>query len=112
MSQDLLQWIVNIVLGALVVYLSFRKAPAERRSLNGDATKSYAEAARLKGEENLRLEQEISELEKRLEIVERKKYRIMMEFEIGDPPSIGVVKIEPIVPVEPTTRPRKKSTIP
>lgn len=108
MNQDLLQWIVNLILGGLVVYLSFRKAPAERRSLNGDATKSYAEAARLKGEENLKLENEISELEKRLEIVERKKYRIVMEFEIGDPPAIGVVKIEPIVPVEPITRPRKK----
>jgi hypothetical protein len=106
MNQDTIQWIVNIILGVMLAYLSFRKAPAERLSLNGSAAKSYAEAAQIQRAENQKLEEVIANLEHRMLMVEQKKYRITMEFEIGDPPTMGVVTIEPVIPTD-ITRPLK-----
>jgi hypothetical protein len=87
----------QLVLSGFLVWLAFKKAPAERASYNGASIKSYAEAARIKGEENLKLEEEILQLNHRLDIVERKKYKIAIEFTLGDTPEIGKVIIEPIV---------------
>jgi hypothetical protein len=90
--------IVQLCFAGALLWLALRKAPSERSSLNGSAVKYYAEAAQIKAEENVKLEREVAELAARLEIVERKKYRIVMEFTIGDPPEMGKVLIEPIVP--------------
>lgn len=109
--SDILQWVGQFVLGVILVYIALRKAPSEKSSLNGGATKAYAESAKIAGEiakeakeEMLAMEREhqieMVDLKKRLEILENKKYRITIDFTIGEPPTVGVVKIEPIICVE------------
>jgi hypothetical protein len=88
----------QLVVSALLVWVAIRKAPVERQTLDATTAAQYAQAAKLKGEENARLEEDMKKLELRLELVERKKYRITMDFEIGDPPELGKVIIEPILP--------------
>jgi hypothetical protein len=78
-------------------YLAIRKAGPERQTLDATTAAQYAQAAKLKGEENTKLEEEINKLEARLVLVERKKFRVVMEFTIGDPPELGKVTIEPII---------------
>jgi hypothetical protein len=103
-TSDILQWLSTFVIACVLAYLAFRKAAPERSALEATTAAQYAQAAKLKGEENTKLEAEIQALENRLSIVERKRYRVTIEFEIGDPPEIGAVKIEPVlvcdVPVE------------
>lgn len=96
-TGDLLQWIMTAFTGMGLLYLAFRKAQPERESYSASAAAQYAQAAKLKGEENTKLENEIRALEARLQIIERKKYRVVMEFTVGDPPEVGKVMIEPIV---------------
>jgi hypothetical protein len=102
MSIDtgLIAIIGNILLTGALVWVALRKAPIERQTMDATTTAQYAQAAKLKGEENVKLEEEIRKLEERLELVERKKYRIIMEFTIGDPPELGKVTIEPLLQLE------------
>lgn len=88
----------QVLLSGLLVWVAFRKAPAERSSLDGSGMKSYAEAAKMKGEEVLRLEKQNDEHEKRIRLLETKRYRVVVEFEVGDPSNTGTVKVEPVVP--------------
>jgi hypothetical protein len=100
----LLQWLPTLIcVGTLI--LAIIKSPNERASLNGDTVRNYAEAARIAGEEAQRAREEAQaarthslELESRFETMERKRYHITVDFEIGDPPKAGIVKIEPILP--------------
>ena len=106
----------QLILAAILVWVALRKAPVERQTLDATTAAQYAQAAKLKGEENQRLEDEISKLESRLELVERKKYRVVLDFTIGDPPEVGKVTIEPLVDMAPPaginspTLPRKNLT--
>lgn len=95
---NIIQWIFQFILAAGVLYIALRKAPSEKNNLNGGATKSYAEAASIMGEMNRKHVAEIASLEQRLETLERKSYRITIDFTIGEPPTVGIVKIEPFVP--------------
>jgi hypothetical protein len=108
-TSDLLQWFSTFVIACVLAYLAFRKAAPERTALEATTAAQYAQAAKLKGEENAKLEAEIHALEQRLQVVERKKYRVILEFTIGDPPEMGKVVIEPIVdlPIIPLMRKRK-----
>jgi hypothetical protein len=96
--SDILQWLSTFIIAAGLAYLAFKKAPYERGSLNGGTTKSYAEAAKIAMDMNRESTKRIEELEARLEVVENKRYRITIDFTIGDPPSVGVVRIEPMLP--------------
>lgn len=100
-TSDVLPWITQGIMGAVLLYLALRKAPAERQTLDATTAAQYAQAAKLKGEENAKLEDEITDLQKRLELVERKKYRVILDFTIGDPPELGKVTIEPLVDIPP-----------
>lgn len=91
----------QVILSGILVYVALRKAPAERQTFDATAAAQYAQAAKTKGEENERLQTEIEELNARLLIVERKKYRVISEFTIGDPPEIGKTTIEPIIDLPP-----------
>jgi hypothetical protein len=65
-----------------------------------DATTAnqYAQAAKAKGEENTNLQKEIVALTTRLGLqAPGRKYRIVMEFTIGENPELGKVTIEPIL---------------
>jgi hypothetical protein len=97
-TSDILQWLSTFVIAAFLAYLAFKKAPAERNSLNGTASKSYAEAANITMEMYRKSSEEVKCLEARLELLEKKSYRITIEFTIGEPPTVGVVKIEPYIP--------------
>jgi hypothetical protein len=88
----------QLLVSGLLVWVALRKAPAEKQSFDATSIARYAEAAKLKAEENERLETELEEIRNRLTTVERKKYRIISEFTIGDPPEMGKVLIEPIIP--------------
>lgn len=114
MNPTNVQWIFDFVLTAILAYLAFRKAPKERIDLDANASKNYAESARIAGEERLKAEQERQkvqqelqvireEYDKRIAILEHKKYRVVVEFEIGDPPSVGRVQVEPIIDMTPIT---------
>jgi hypothetical protein len=98
MTADIVHYIVEGLLSALLVYIAFRKAPTERAQSDGTASESYAKAAQISGQETLTLRQTIAEQEQRIAVLERKKFQVIMEFEIGDPPSVGVVNIKPILP--------------
>jgi glucosamine 6-phosphate synthetase-like amidotransferase/phosphosugar isomerase protein len=90
----------QLILAGILVWIANKKAPIERQTLDATTAAQYAQAAKLKGEENDKLEKEIQSLEARLQVIERKKYRIVMEFTIGDPPELGKVTIEPLLPEE------------
>jgi len=96
-TADVLPWITQGIMGLVLLWVALRRAPVERQTLDATTTAQYAQAAKLKGEENFKLEQEIAQLEARLELVERKKFRVIMEFTIGDHPELGKVTIEPIL---------------
>jgi hypothetical protein len=100
----------QFILAAILVWVSLRKAPSEKMNLDGSAAEAFANAAKIKAEENAKLETEIAELETRLEMVERKKYRVVMEFTIGDPPEIGKITIEPMIPPPDDAIPTKERT--
>ena len=87
----------QVILSGLLVWLALRRAPVEKQTMDATTAAQYAQAAKLKGEENEKLEVEIQKLEARLELVERKKFRVVMEFTIGDPPELGKVTIEPVI---------------
>jgi hypothetical protein len=111
-TSEILTWIFQSVLALGLLYLAFRKAPGERTSSDAAAAKAYGEAAQISGEEALRLKQLLAKQEQRIAVLERKKYQITMDFTIGDPPSIGVVNIKPILPDDTITvqrSPRKKT---
>ena len=94
---DLIQSIVMVIIAGLTIYLALRKAPAERINLNGGASESYAKAAQIAGEEMRRYAVEVKTLEDRIDLIEKKHYRITIEFALSDPPVVGVVKVEPIL---------------
>lgn len=96
-TTDLIQTILMIITGLGMLYVAMRKVGSEQSSLSGSSAKSFAEAAQTYADENLALRREIKEMEKRIDKVEKKKYRITINFEISDPPSVGVVTIEPIL---------------
>jgi hypothetical protein len=106
-ASDILQWFSTFIIAVVLAYLAFRKAPVERQSYDASAAAQYAMAAKTKGEENDRLEKEIDELR---QMFERKRYRVIIEFTIGDPPEPGKVVIEPILepPVLGATKPNIK----
>ena len=113
MSTDIWHYLIEGAISACLVFLAFRRAPGERTKDNSSSLKDYIETARMAGEEIRQEREQRQELERRLAVVEKKRYRINMEFEVGDPPTVGVVKIEPIIPegissVQPAPKKTKK----
>ena len=118
-TLDSLQWGFMALLTAGGVYLAFKKSGPERYSLEANANKAYAEAAQIKAEENVKLEKELAEVNmrlgtiekerviERLALIERKKYRVVVEFTIGDNPEPGKVEIMQIVDNVPQNIPVK-----
>jgi len=106
-TTDVLPWITQGIMGAVLLYLAFRKAPIERQTLDATTTAQYAQAAKLKGEENARLEGEINELQKRLDAIERKRFKVCIEFITGDPPEVVRAEIVPAMLGEEPTKPIK-----
>lgn len=108
MEVNIIVLVGQFILSGILVWIALRKAPAEQNNLNSNTLRAYAETARIAGEDAKAARLEAQEanirsdaLEERLETIERKKYRVVVEFEIGEPPKIGIVKVEPIVPVVP-----------
>lgn len=110
LNVNALVLIAQVIISGVLLYVSLKKAPVERTTFDASASAQYAMAAKTKQEENDRLQTEIEELTARLEIVERKKYRVILEFTIGDPPEMGKVLIEPIIDlkIEPPTKPIRR----
>jgi hypothetical protein len=109
------QWAITIIISAMGVagglFISLRKAGSEKQSLDASAANNWSLAAQREAErnskielENARLEAEMTELR---QLFERKRYRVIIEFTIGDPPEPGKVVIEPIIdpPIKSITRP-------
>ena len=118
MNIELIQILVLVgqfVLGGVLVYLSSKRAPSEKNNLDAGGAKAWTEAAAIKAAENLKLEREIQEIKAELETTKNKKYRVIVEFTIGDPPEPGRVTIEPIydITIEASKLRRKgeKSTV-
>ena len=116
MNPDILHYVIEGVISAFLVFLAFRRAPGERAKDNSGALKDYAESARIAGEEARLAREETrqareetirakEELEKRMGILERKRYRCIVDFEIGDPPIPGEVIIIPVIPDPKTVQP-------
>jgi hypothetical protein len=99
--DKVLPWITQAIMGAFLIYTALKKAPAEKTNLDSGTVKNFADAARMKAEENKQLQAELDDLNSRLLLVERKKFKIIMEFTIGDPPEMGKVTIEPIIALTP-----------
>jgi hypothetical protein len=93
----------QVILSAILVYVALRKAPVERDSYSASTAAQYAQAAKLKGEENAQLQNELDDLTKRLDILERKKYQIILDFTIGEPPEINRAAILPLIEGMPLT---------
>lgn len=100
--SDILQWVTTLIIGGFAAYLAFKKAPAEKKSLNGAASADYARAASIADERSSRYAAQVTELENRIEnneiklkLLEKKSYRITIDFTIGEPPQVGIVTIEP-----------------
>jgi hypothetical protein len=98
MSTDILHYLIEGAISACLVFLAFRRAPGERAKDNSSTMKDYIETAKMAGEEIRQEREQRQELERRLSIIERKKYKVYIEFEVGDPPTVGVVRIDPVLP--------------
>jgi hypothetical protein len=102
-TADILPWITQGIMGAILLYLAFKKAPVERQTLDATTTAQYASAAKLKAEENAILQKEYDELKDRMDCLEKKKFKICIEFITGEPPEVlkaEVVPIEMEVPIK------------
>jgi hypothetical protein len=97
LDANLIVLIGQFVLAGVLVWIAFRKAPKERMTLDATTTAQYAQAAKLKGEENAQLVVHINQLETRLEAVENKRYKISIEFLTGDPPEVLKAEVAQIV---------------
>lgn len=103
--------VAQVIISGFLLYISFRKAPVERQSYDASTAAQYAQAAKLKQEENDKLESYNDRLEAEMEdlrkSIARKRYRVTVEFTIGDRPEPGKVTVEPILdaPVEQITKP-------
>jgi len=93
---ELLNWITTAGTAIGFLYLALKKVPSERASLRGSGAEAFAKAAAGYADENISLQKELSIIRDRLEAVEHKKYRITIEFTIGDPPQMGMALIEPV----------------
>ena len=100
MNPDILHYLIEGVISAFLLFLAFRRAPGERSRDNSASLHDNAEAARIAWEEARLVREKNVELERRLTVVERKRFRCTMDFEIGDPPTVGTVKIEPCILVQ------------
>jgi hypothetical protein len=98
MNPDILHYLIEGVISAFLLFLAFRRAPGERARDNSASLKDYIETARMAGEEIRQEREKRQELERRLAIIEMKRYRIILDFEIGDPPTVHETKIIPIIP--------------
>jgi hypothetical protein len=87
----------QFVLAAVLVWIAFRKAPKERMTLDATTAAQYAQAAKLKGEENAALIKHVETLEARLDAVEHKKFKVCIEFLTGDPPEVLRAEIAPVI---------------
>lgn len=87
----------NLIIGALLVFLAFRKAPKENINLDAMTIQQYAQTVKTMGEENSRLQKKVDELEARLELVEEGRYILTARFLVGAKPEVELVKIEPVV---------------
>jgi hypothetical protein len=87
----------QVILASILVWIALKKAPRERQSMDATTANQYAQAAKIKGEENASLQREITALVTRLGLqAPGRKYRIIMDFTIGDQPELGKVTIEPV----------------
>lgn len=108
-TSDVLPWITQGIMGAVLLYLAFKKAPVERMTLDATTANQYAQAAKAKGEENSQLMVHIAQLETRLDAVENKRYKISIEFLTGDPPEVLKAEVAQIlIPVMPKLKPVPK----
>jgi len=110
---DAAQWVLMALLLLGGLWLSFRKGSPERASLDGNASYNYAQAAKIKSEENVKLLQEIQSMKERFDKIEKKKFRVCVDFTIGDPPEPGIVTIVPVIERrrinEPIAKDRRKT---
>ena len=112
--------IVQLIMAALVVWISLRKAPAEKTKIEAEGAESWAKAAQIKADENLRLEKELIEFRAWRDSLKDQHYRIVIEFIVnafGSSPTMGKTIIEPMKERRLTEIPvmierRKESSIP
>lgn len=96
---DVLQWIVSVASLIGIIYLRYRKLPGEVKQTNGDASDKFASAATKTAALNEKYLKMITDLQTRLEAVEKiKRYQIVVEFETSIPPQVGKVEVVPLEP--------------
>ena len=102
MDLNIIVLVGQFILAGLLVWVSLRKAPKELMTLDASTAAQYAQAAKLKGEENTQLLVHVAQLESRLDAVENKRYKICIEFITGEPPEVLKAEVAqillPIVP--------------
>jgi len=109
MDLNVIVLIGQFILAGLLVWVSLRKAPKELMTLDASTAAQYAQAAKLKGEENATLSANIDKLEARLEAIENKRFKVSIEFITGDPPEVLTAEIAQVMPGEPPINlPNKK----
>lgn len=87
----------NLIIGALLLVLAFRKAPKDMANIDATTIQQYAQTVKTMGEENSRLNKKVDELEARLKLVEEGRYRLVAQFLVGAKPEVELVTIEPVV---------------
>jgi hypothetical protein len=111
-TVNLIVLIGQFILAGFLVWVALRKVPAEKSSLNGSASNDYMQAAHMAGEELVAYKKQtdatIAEMLRQIKILQNKKFDIHIEFEIGDPPTVGKVEVKPIVTDSLATRPSMK----
>lgn len=87
----------NLIIGALLLVLAFRKAPKDMANIDATTIQQYAQTVKTMGEENARLQVKVDALEARLKLVEDGRYRLVAQFLVGAKPEVELVTIEPVV---------------
>ena len=98
LDVNVLVLVGQLLLTGFMVYIALRKAPAERMGIDASAAAQYATAAKIKGEENAKLELELDELRARLDNIENKRFKVCIEFITGDPPEMLKAEIVQVMP--------------
>jgi hypothetical protein len=89
--NDVLQWISQGVLAALLVYLAFRRAPSEINSNEGSAANDAMQALKTALELNAQYSKQLKTYAER-----EREYEINIKFKTTSPPQVGEVIIKPV----------------
>lgn len=86
----------ELIIGGIMVWLTMRENPKKLNNLDATTLQQYSQIIKDMGEDKIRMQKEIDDLEARLKLIESGRYRVVTEFVVGAKPQVEKVTIEPL----------------